>query len=382
MAGLRGAGLASAAGLAGFLALQGADVTLGPAWACLVLATALALWRDRIDLSRAPDALEWSLLAFLAVAAVASLAGLDPRRSLALSVPVLAAVPLWFLLVRGDAWPALARWIAPALGLAAAAQIALLAFAAWRQPGGEPAAWVRDSGAAWLVVPNDLAWTACLLPFVRAAAPRWLGPPAAAVLLALALWLHSLTLLGAVLLALAAQELLRRGVRLFALPLLLATVAAALLALMAAATLLPSMLARLQLWQAALHVFAEHPLGVGLHNFVLAYRESSAVPAAALVDPRLTPWPHSLALEVLAELGAAGLAALLALAETMRRRALRLCCEEQPLACATAAALLVFVLLAITELSFLRLWVWTLGALLLGLLARQTAVSTTYQGRQ
>ena len=31
------------------------------------------------------------------MAAVASLAGLDPRRSLALSVPVLAAVPLWFL---------------------------------------------------------------------------------------------------------------------------------------------------------------------------------------------------------------------------------------------------------------------------------------------
>lgn len=214
MAGLQGAGAVAATGLAGFLALQGADVTLGLAWACLVVAAALALWRDRIDLSHAPDALEGSLLAFLAVAVAASLAGLDPRRSFALSVPVLAAVPLWFLLVRGDGWPALARWLTPALGLAGVIQVALVAVVAWRQPGGEPAAWVRDSGAAWLVVPNDLAWTACLPPFVRATGPRWLWPLLAAALLTLALWLHSLTLLGASLAALIAQELLRRGVRL------------------------------------------------------------------------------------------------------------------------------------------------------------------------
>lgn len=369
-------------GLAGFLALQGADATLGLAWAFLVAAAALALWRDAIDLSRAPDSLEWALLALLLAAVVASLLGLDPRRSFALSVPLLAAVPLWFLLVRSDAWPALARWIAPALGIAATVQIVLVALAAWRLPTGDPAVWVRDSGAAWLVVPNDLAWIACLLPFLRASAPRWLWPVLAVALFALALWLHSLTLAGAVVAALLGHELLRRGFRLFSLPLFLGVMAAALLLSLLAATQLPSMLARVQLWQAALQVFADHPLGVGLHNFVLAYRESSALPLEMLVDPRRTPWPHSLVLEVLAELGVVGLVALLAVVEAARRRVVSLPCQDQPLACATAAALLVFALLAITELSFLRLWVWMFVTLLLGLVARQSAVSCIHQGRQ
>lgn len=382
MSGLQGAGRASAIGVAGFLALQGADATLGLAWAFLVAAAALALWRDAIDLNRAPDALEWSLLALLLAACVASLLGLDPRRSLSLSVPLLAAVPLWFLLVRSDAWPQVQRWIAPALGIAAVVQIILVTAAAWRLPGGGPSTWVRDSGASWLVVPNDLAWIACLLPFVRAGGPRWLWPVLALALFALALWLHSLTLFGAVIAAVAGYALLRRGVALFALPRVLGVLAAVVLALLFCATAVPSMLARLQLWQAALQVFADHPLGVGLHNFVLAYRESSALPLDALVDPRRTPWPHSLVLEVLAELGALGLVALLAVAETVRRRAASLRCKEQPLACATATALLVFALLAITELSFLRLWVWTFGTLLLGLLAQQTTVSRTNQGRQ
>lgn len=382
MNGLQGAGRASAIGVAGFLALQGADATLGLAWACLVIAAALALWRDAIDLGRAPDTLEWSLLALLLAAIVASLVGLDPRRSLSLSVPLLAALPLWFLLVRSDAWPTLMRWMVPALGIAAVVQIALVAVAAWQEPGSDPAGWVRSSGASWLVVPNDLAWIACLLPFVRASGPRWLWSGVAVALLALALWLHSLTLLGAVVAAVTGYELLRRGVRLFSLPFFLALIVAAVLALLLAATVVPSMLARVQLWQAALQVFADHPLGVGLHNFVLAYRDSSVLPPEALVDPRRTPWPHSLVLEVLAELGAWGVVALLAVAETVRRRAASLSCKDQPLACATAAALLVFVLLAITELSFLRLWVWTFGTLLLGLLAQQTTVSRTHQGRQ
>jgi hypothetical protein len=144
---------------------------------------------------------------------------------------------------------------------------------------------------------------------------------------------------------------------------------------------MPSMQARWQLWQAALQVFLDHPLGVGLHNFVLAYRESSTVPVDALVDPRRTPWPHSLPLEVLAELGAAGLLALLALAETIRRRAASLRCKDDSLHSAIAAALLVVAAVAATEASLLRLWTWMLATLLLGLLALQsTAVSP--QGRQ
>lgn len=381
MAALRGTAPVSVAALVGFLALQGADASLGLAWACLIVAAALALWRDAIDLSRPPDALEWSLLALLLVALVAALFGLDPRRSLSLSVPLLAAVPLWFLLVRSDCAAAMPRLVAPALGIAALVQVGLVLAAAWRDPGAGASAWVRLSGASWLVVPNDLAWIACLLPFLRAAAGPWAERTAAAALLALALWLHSLTLLGATMFALLACALLRRGWPLFSLRLLIPATAALLAGLLLAALWAPSMLARLQLWAAALQVFVDHPLGAGPHNFVLAYREAAAVPVEALVDPRRTPWPHSLPLEVLAELGAAGLLALVGVAATVRRRAASLGGADRPMACATAAALLVFALIAITESSFLRLWVWTLGTLLLGLLARQSTATFTDQGQ-
>ncbi len=350
------------------------------AWACLIVAAAVALGRDTIDLSRAPDALEWALLALLLIAALASLWGLDPRRSFTLSVPLLAAVPLWFLLVRSDGGSALLRWVAPSLGAAALVQLALVLVAAWRSPGADASAWVRNSGAAWLVVPNDLAWIACLLPFLRVSSGRWLELVAALALVALALWLHALTLLGAALFAVLVHALLRCGLPLFSLRWLVPAAVVLLGALLIAAPFSPSMLARLQLWTAALQVFADHPLGVGLHNFVLVYRDSSAVAAESLVDPRRTPWPHSLPLEVLAELGAAGLLALIAVAATLRRRAALLCGTLQPWACATAAALLVFALLAITESSFLRLWVWTLGTMLVGLLERQYVVSFTNQG--
>jgi hypothetical protein len=370
------------AGLAGFLALQGADASLGLAWACLIVAAAVALWRDAIDLSRAPDALEWALLALLLAAALASLWGLDPRRSFTLSVPLLACVPLWFLLVRSDAGAALQRWVAPALAVTAFVQVTLVLMAAWRDPGGDASAWVRPAGAAWLVVPNDLAWIACLLPLLGASAGRRLELAAAAALAVVALWLHSLTLLGASVFAVLVHAALRRGWPLFSLRRLLPSIAVLLAALLLAALAAPSMLARLQLWTAALQVFADHPLGVGLHNFVLAYRDASPVPADALVDPRRTPWPHSLPLEVLAELGAPGLLALIAVTATVRRVAASLCGADRPMACATAAALLVFALLAITESSFLRLWVWTLGTLLLGLLVVQSTTTSTNQGHR
>lgn len=369
------------AGLAGFLALQGADASLGLAWACLIVAAAAALWRDAIDLSRAPDRLEWALLALLLAGLLASLWGLDPRRSLLLSVPLLAVAPLWFLLVRSDAGAALMRWVAPALGTAALVQLSLVLVTAWHHPGAGASAWVRLSGATWLVVPNDLAWMACLLPLLRVSAGRWLELGAAIVLSMLALWMHSLTLLAATLAAVLVHFLLRQGRPLFSLPWLVPAATGLLGALLLAAYWEPSMLARLQLWTAALQVFADHPLGVGLHNFVLAYRESWAIAPEVLVDPRRTPWPHSLPLEVLAEAGAPGLLALTVVAATVRRRAASLCGTRRSWACATAAALLVFALLAIIESSFLRLWVWMLGTLLLGLLALQSSVSITDQGQ-
>lgn len=376
----RGSGAATVAGLAGFLALQGGDASLGLAWGCLIVAAAVALWRDAIDLSRAPDTLEWALLALLLSAALSSSWGLDPRRSFALSVPLLACVPLWFLLVRSDAGAALQRWVAPALAVTALVQMILVLTAAWRDPGGDSSAWVRPAGAAWLVVPNDLAWIACLLPLLGASSGRRLEWAAAVALAALALWLHSLTLLGACVFAVLIHAALRRGWPLFSLRLLLPAIVVLLAVLLLAALAAPSMLARLQLWAAALQVFADHPLGVGLHNFVLAYREASSLPPDALVDPRRTPWPHSLPLEVLAELGVPGLLALIAVAATAGRKAASLCLGQHPGACATAAALLVFVLLAITESSFLRLWVWTLGTLLLGLLASPSTASSRDQG--
>jgi O-antigen ligase len=138
-----------------------------------------------------------------------------------------------------------------------------------------------------------------------------------------------------------------------------------------------SLASRLQLWRTAGQVFYDWPwMGTGPHGFELAYQQY--LPAGLALDPRDTPWPHSLPLEIAAVTGLTGIFAtgLLVFAAILhcrtgpaldagRRRVLLVQC-------------IVFVVLGLFEASFLRLWVWMLAIAILGRLPRHPLAAQDY----
>ena len=369
-----------------FLALQGSDRTVQAAWLALTLGSIVAAWLGAIDLQRPLSRLETGFAATLLAMLASAVFGVDPRRSLLLSVPMLASVLLWILVVRrrGDDRYILAA-AAAGLGLTALTQSTLLVLAVLRHPQLSAADWIIDSGAAWLIVPNDLAWIACCLPLMASLWPR-------RSLFALALLL--LTFLGLCLLvrsrsaALVALVVAACFVGANAAPAAALRRARGAVAACAAATGLlawlafgaASMRARLQLWQAAWAVFLDHPWsGVGIHNFVLVYRHY--LPAQGdVIDPRITPWPHDLILEIAAECGLIALIPAGFLAGLLCRRWIAL---ARTTARAEHAAILAglpgLALLGLVEASLLRQWLWLSGIALCALFA---VVSGGDEGKQ
>lgn len=114
----------------------------------------------------------------------------------------------------------------------------------------------------------------------------------------------------------------------------------------------------MELWRAAWSLFVANPVfGLGAHGFVAGYREwMPAIP----VDPRVTPWPHSLPLELLAQWGVVGFVAV-ALALVASWRSAR----GRRGRYALAPVAIAFALVACVEASAMRLWVWMFAALLL-----------------
>ncbi len=358
-----------------------ASATLALPW--LALAGAAALARGELR-EGPPDRVELAVLAFAAIYAFAAAFGMAPARSLALSVPSLAFLLLAFVLRRARR-PQLVRDAGRAL-LALAAMQSLQVLVASR--GHDAAASViAAADSAWLVVPNDIAWCACLWPLWIADA-REDRRVALACTVALPLQLVAFVALESRLalatLALASlAAALALGPR--AIVIAATTLATAGAALIAAGTALAtkpiaSLAARLELWSAALAVFRGYPvLGVGPHNFVLAY--PGAIDAGALTDPRLTPWPHSLPLEILAETGIIGLVAATALvhcATTFRRA------PTDRLGAATAWGVLTgATFLMLVEASLLRSWTWGLAAFLIAVATRDGgARDGSIDGRQ
>jgi len=355
-----------------FLALQGADGTLAVAWGLLALGALASALCGMLDLQRPPSPIERGLLYVLLACAVSVVFGVDPRHSLALSVPTLASALLWILIAR--ARDATRMFVCTGLGLAAAAaiQIGLLLYTASREPGMTPARWVADAGAAWLVVPNDVAWIACALPLFASLSTRRASAVLCVLLvayLALSILVQSrtgaLAAVGVALPVVAAWVGQRRqrprGHWLIAVAVVAACGMLTLLTL-------ASMRARIQLWSAAWAMFLDHPwTGAGLHDFVIGYRDY--LPATAeLVDPRLTPWPHQLFLEIAAECGVIGILAASYLVAAVLRRALA-CVSVGPPQRALVAGLCGMLLLALVEATLLRQWVWLLGTTLCGLLS-------------
>jgi hypothetical protein len=344
-----------------FLALQGADRTATLAWGVLTLGTAGALLTNRIDWRRPLITLEWAGLAVLAAFAVSAACGVDPARSLLLSVPVLAGVLVWLLAARAIDTDRSAAALIGGLAIAAASQVVLVLVAFAHRPDGNAADWVIDAGAAWLIVPNDIAWIGCALPLFAACLRR--ERIALAVLLIayllVCLLLRSRTAavvacVSSLWFALASSTRMRERRQHW--------IAAGVIAMMVAGSLtlgIASMHARQQLWAAAWSMFLDHPLcGIGIHDFVIAYR-AYLPPESDLIDARLTPWPHNLVLEIAAETGLLGIIAAAFVAGCLLQWAFGVhVSPRDSRSVAVRCAWCALALLAVVEASLLRQWFW------------------------
>jgi O-antigen ligase len=356
-----------------FLALQGADRTLPLSWMVLTFGGLLSALLGAVDFQRPLSTIEKGMAVALAGLLLSAGCGLDPQRSLLLSVPMLASVLLWVLSVRDR--DARFGFVPVVIGLAIAASVqsTLLLLAVLRNPSMTPADWVIDAGAAWLVVPNDLAWIACVLPLLAMLARDRVMIALCVLLvgfLALCALVHSRTaavVAAAVAISFATSFLRlsqsRRDIKRWVIA--AGVLGAVILAVFSAA----SMRARVQLWGAAWAMFLDHPwTGVGIHNFVLAYRQYLP-PHAELIDPRITPWPHNLILEIAAECGLIGGIAILFLVGCLLRRGFVLGRTTLiPMQRAALAGLLGMGLLGLVEASLLRQWVWLLGTAMCALM--------------
>lgn len=347
----------AAVGWGAFVVLHAHAASMTLALPALLLGLCLAGLLGQVDLTRAPSVLELGIAGFGLVWLLAAVLADAPERALALSIPTLIAVVCAIVLPRAEeSSPGLAFKASvgalTALGVHACLAVVL------RLPESNPERLVELAAIPWLVVPNDLAWLGCLWPLWW----RWSRSAAAGLgmvlgvsaLLVLALLVLQ-SRLGMLVLAVAiALELTgRRRRRAAAIAMAAVTLALLLSALMGKG--LASGGARLQLWQAAWALFVANPwLGVGPHGFVTAYPE--VLQGASLIDPRLTPWPHSLPLELLCSGGLLlGLASVIVF--TLRLRA--------PAGGLPAAMGVSFLLVCLFEASTLRVWLWLWCVLML-----------------
>jgi len=146
---------------------------------------------------------------------------------------------------------------------------------------------------------------------------------------------------------------------------------------------------RLPLWDSALALFREHPLfGGGPFTFGDYYQEfikTVRYPAWVVVDTRTIPWPHNLYLELLS---GSGLLCLLAFLGVVLATFYRLIAEsihgkiDGSVLRTVIAALVGFLIAALVETSFLRLWTLVLFFTLVGVVSNIEINESRHENKQ
>jgi len=144
---------------------------------------------------------------------------------------------------------------------------------------------------------------------------------------------------------------------------------------------------RIPLWLSAWKMFLDAPfLGHGPHTFVLhynAYVKTLSLPPWLFVDHRVIPWAHNLFLEILAEQGIIGLMAFLWLLIAGISAAWQLRqgrnTDLRMFGIGTFASLVGFCFAALFELTFLRQWVVLIVFTSLGIIAQLTLLKNNME---
>ena len=325
---------------------------------CLIFAERVG----QLDLISRLRPLETAILGFGLSWSVATVFALDPSRAVLLSVPTVVTVLCALVLPRSESRQHFLSFDVTLLSLSIPALSACLEIVATGS-ADDPMQRLREVDIPWLVVPNDIAWLSCLWPLwwrgMNAPSPSrqgWILLLVVSCLLVVAMMILE-SRLGLAALAIAiAGELAFKRFR-------ISRSSISAMVLIGVAVLLgfslfkgwTSSLARLQLWQTAIELFLQHPiLGTGPHNFTLHYSNPDAI--VNMIDPRITPWPHNLPLELLSSGGALlGLAAAAVLKLRYRRFDDRL----------PGSSTLAFTMICLFEASTLRLWLGLCLVLLL-----------------
>jgi O-antigen ligase len=362
----------------------------------LAFGTLLAVWTGARSGPDWKSILPVGVLIFLCATGLSIMVSEFSARSLKLSASFLPGI-LIFLVIsgyfQGVKYVTLLYRTLSVTGLVISAPLLLIA---WKIGGVDPNAWITASGSPILAVPNDVTLLAIIAPFslvlLYTAPLTWTGAIAALSILLSACvvtvfqsGVGLVTMIG----ALAAGAAFLRGPK-FLFWGFVALIPTVFIDWLLNFPLLNRFIARwagngrVPFWLAAWSMFRDAPiLGHGPHTFGLFYKKYvegyRPLPQWLGFDGRDVPWAHNLYVEILAQQGIIGFAALILLLVSAFAAGFSLKSgseETRTLSAGAAGALTGFCIASCMELTFLRHWVVIVFFVILGCLHCLTRIET------
>jgi O-antigen ligase len=304
--------------------------------------------------------------------------------SLRLSVPLIHATLIFYLINENFLTTRSIDGLYSVLSVLVFAVAVILLWIAWSNPEENPATWILNSNNALLVVPNDTVFFSILSPlsfylafFKQKTLTTYFSLTSIFLSIIVFIIYQSRIALLTMVVALSPMLTLLR-LRLVIMWILALLISAGLIDAFMGWPLLDKFIRfghkldpRWALWLSAWSMFVDRPLlGFGLHTFGLFYQPYFQQISIA-VDPRHTPWAHNLYLETLAEQGIVGMLALaLLLFRVMtiswHLKTIASCQQHKISVLALFSSFLGFSCAALFDLTWKRLWVWIVFAILLG----------------